>query len=56
MAFTARMNRDEDLYRELYRSTHLFGIPVGAGDGESFALGGALGNALLLAMLTARAP
>jgi hypothetical protein len=52
----ARMNGDRDLYRDLYRSAHLFGIPVESGDGTRFALGGALGNALLLAMLTARAP
>jgi hypothetical protein len=52
----ARMNGDRDLYVELYRSAHLFGIPAGSGDGETFVLGGALGNALLLAMLTARAP
>jgi hypothetical protein len=53
----ARMNGDRDLYRQLYRSAHLLGVPASAGDGgESFALGGVLGNALLLAMLTARAP
>lgn len=52
----ARMNWDRDLYRDLYRSAHLFGIPVDAGGQTSFALGGTLGNALLLAMLTARAP
>ena len=52
----ARMNGDRDLYRRLYRSTHLLGIPVDAGPGTTFAAGGILGNALLLAMLTARAP
>jgi hypothetical protein len=52
----ARMNGDRDLYIRLYRSAHLFGVPVSSGDGDSFALGGVLGNALLLAMLTARAP
>lgn len=52
----ARMNGDRDLYVALYRSAHLFGIPAAAGDGTSFALGGVLGNALLLAMLTAKAP
>jgi hypothetical protein len=52
----ARMNGDRELYGSLYRSAHLFGIPVGTGAGTRFALGGALGNALLLAMLTARAP
>jgi hypothetical protein len=52
----ARMNGDRDLYRRLYRSAHLFGVPASAAGGERFALGGVLGNALLLAMLTARAP
>ncbi len=49
----ARANGDADLYRELYRSAHLAGVPVGAGGHTRFAAGGALGNALLLAMLTA---
>jgi hypothetical protein len=52
----ARLNGDRELYRALYRSAHLLGVPVDAGDGTTFALGGVLGNALLLAMLTARAP
>jgi hypothetical protein len=52
----ARMNGDPDLYRQLYRSAHLFGVPVDDAGGRTFALGGVLGNALLLAMLTARAP
>jgi hypothetical protein len=49
----ARAHGDADLYRELYRSTHLAGIPVGAKGTTKFVAGGALGNALLLAMLTA---
>jgi hypothetical protein len=53
----ARMNGDLDLYERLYRSTHLLGIPVDTwGRGRTFVAGGVLGNALLLAMLTARAP
>lgn len=60
----ARMNGDRELYRQLYRSASLLGVPVDAGGGQTstlgggrtFALGGVLGNALLLAMLTARAP
>jgi hypothetical protein len=52
----ARMNRDRDLYRRLYRSAHLLAAPVDDGGGRTFAFGGVLGNALLLAMLTARAP
>jgi hypothetical protein len=50
---SARSNGDRELYRELYRTAHLFGVPMPHGGG--FAVGGALGNALLLAMLTARA-
>ena len=49
----ARAHGDADLFRELYRSAHLAGVPVGAGGQTKFAAGGALGNALLLAMLTA---
>jgi hypothetical protein len=53
----ARMNGDRDLYERLYRSTDLAGIPVDMGGrGTTFVAGGVLGNALLLAMLTARAP
>jgi hypothetical protein len=50
---SARSNGDRELYRELYRTAQLFGVPVPHGRG--FAIGGALGNSLLLAMLTARA-
>jgi hypothetical protein len=50
----ARATGARELYRELYRSAHLFGLPVDLGDTRSYAIGGALGNALLLAMLTAR--
>jgi len=49
----ARAHGDGDLYRELYRSTHLAGVPVSRDGGAKFAAGGTLGNALLLAMLTA---
>lgn len=50
----AMTSRDERLMRRLYRTTRLFGAPMPAGEGASaFASGGLLGNALLLAMLTA---
>jgi hypothetical protein len=49
----ARAHGDADLYRELYRSAHLAGVPVSGKPSTKFAAGGALGNALLLAMLTA---
>jgi hypothetical protein len=52
----ARMNHDRELFRVLYRSAHLLGLPVAVGEASSFAAGGVLGNALLLAMLTARPP
>lgn len=50
----ARANQAPELYLELYRTAALFGIPTDTHDTRSFAVGGALGNALLLAMLTAR--
>lgn len=50
----ARAHGDEALFTELYRTAALFGIPTSRGSERSFAIGGALGNALLLAMLTAR--
>lgn len=53
---SARMHGDRLLFRQLYRSVHCFGVPVDTAQGRSFAAGGLLGNALLLAMLTARAP
>lgn len=52
----ARTNGDRDLYRQLYRTADLFGAPASGKTGKSFVTGGALGNALLLAMLTARRP
>lgn len=45
----ARAFRDEDAFVAMMRSTSLFGLE----DGTRFAAGGLLGNALLLAMLTA---
>jgi hypothetical protein len=50
----ARTCGDGELFRSLYRTTHLVGAPVDAGGTRRFATGGVLGNALLLAMLTAR--
>ncbi len=52
----ARMNGDDAMYTRLFRTAMLFGVPAQVNDGEVFATGGTLGNALLLAMLTARAP
>lgn len=50
----ARAEGDRARFRALYRSTSLFGVPAGVDGRTSFAMGGRLGNALLLAMLTAR--
>ncbi len=50
----ARSSGDRELYRQLFRTAELFGAPTGHAGGRSYAVGGALGNALLLAMLTAR--
>ncbi len=50
----AAAHGDRELFRRLYRTTELFGVPRTDGAGRTFVMGGALGNALLLAMLTAR--
>lgn len=53
----ARSQGDRPRFRALYRSTSLFGVPTSTSDDRAaFAMGGFLGNALLLAMLTARPP
>jgi hypothetical protein len=52
----AKAHGDADLFARLYRSASLFGGRVDVGDETTFALGGLLGDALLLAMLTARSP
>jgi hypothetical protein len=52
----ARMNRDREAFVELVRSANLVGVPTSHDGAESFATGGLLGNALLLAMLTAERP
>jgi hypothetical protein len=51
---SARAHANRTLYCELLRTANLFGIPVSVGEHTSFGTGGILGNALLLAMLTAR--
>lgn len=50
----ARAHRDAELFVGMFRTATLFGLPVSRGDERTFAVGGVLGNALLLAMLTAR--
>lgn len=48
----ARAFGHEDVFRALYRTTDLFGLPIEDGDRRRFAVGGPIGNALLLALLT----
>jgi hypothetical protein len=50
----ARIHGDRALYTELYRTADLFGAPRKSGAGRRFVSGGPLGDAILLAMLTAR--
>jgi hypothetical protein len=55
----ARALGRRESFTRIYRTADLFGLPVALGDRLSFATGGAVGNALLLAMLTSgpeRAP
>jgi hypothetical protein len=50
----AKIYGDRALFTELYRTAHLFGVPVRRGSGGSrFMSGGPIGNAILLAMMTA---
>lgn len=49
----ARLARDEDLFAALYRTAELFGVAVPRSGRTRFLSGGPLGNAILLAMLTA---
>jgi hypothetical protein len=49
----ARACGDRELFTRLYRTVDLFGVPVDRGEARRFATGGPLGNALLLAMVTA---
>jgi hypothetical protein len=50
----ARIHDDPALYTELYRTADLFGAPRTSGESRRFVSGGPLGDAILLAMLTAR--
>jgi hypothetical protein len=48
----ARAFGHDDAFERLYRTTHLFGVPVADHGATRFATGGPIGNALLLAMMT----
>jgi hypothetical protein len=50
----ARVFDDRRLFVSLYRTAHLAGTPVTRRDRRVFVTGGPLGNAIMLAMLTAR--
>jgi hypothetical protein len=43
---------DEPAFTALYRTVDLFGLPALDGDRRRFAVGGPIGNAILLALLT----
>jgi hypothetical protein len=48
----ARAFGHRDAFERIYRATELFGLHTDSGDRGRFATGGAIGNALLLALLT----
>jgi hypothetical protein len=48
----ARALGAHDAFVEIYRTVDLFGLPASVGDRHRFAMGGPIGNALLLALLT----
>jgi hypothetical protein len=50
----ARLHEDRETFRELYRTMRLVGVPIDTARGTTFASGGVLGDALLLAMLTTK--
>ena len=49
----ARIHGDEDLYRALYRSASVTGLPIRRKGKKTYAVGGTLSDAILLAVLTA---
>jgi hypothetical protein len=51
---SARLTHDRDALAALHRTATLFGVPVARGESTRFLSGGPLGNAILLAMMTAR--
>jgi hypothetical protein len=48
----ARAFGEHDAFVELYRTVDLFGLPTSSGERGRFAIGGPIGNALMLALLT----
>jgi len=54
MIANARGQSDRALFVQLYRTAHLTGAPVSNENRQQFVTGGPLGNAIMLAMLTAK--
>ena len=48
-----RIFRDRGLFTALFRTVYLFGAPLDRAGRRRFVTGGPLGNAIMLAMLTA---
>ena len=48
-----RIFGDRDYFKQLYRTSVLFGAPLKLGDDWEYVAGGPLGNAIMFAMLTA---
>jgi hypothetical protein len=51
----ARAFGDRDTFVRLYRTVHLMGTPIDIDDRRTYVIGGPLGNAIMLAMLTTSA-
>ncbi len=49
----ARLHGDRPTYQALFRTASLCGAPLRTGGRHRFVVGGSLGNAILLAMMTA---
>lgn len=50
----ARQHGDAETYHGIHRTVHLFGAPARNNDQLQFAMGGPLGDAMMLALLTAQ--
>jgi hypothetical protein len=49
----ARVHGDYAFFKALYRTSYIVGAPLARGDVQTYVCGGPLGNAIMLAMLTA---
>ena len=52
----ARAHGDRDAFERMYATTHLFGLPISRGKTRTFVTGGPIGDAIILAMVTAPTP